>query len=313
MPLSELLDSLEVDLGKVGQQVEPEAALSMLIKIDVAFIKIKEMNERGFNPKAEKAQLEYIISSLKKMPHQFLTDIGGKDVMVQFRKDFNPSPEQTWWYLDDLVKQQSQKRLRSLILGTFFTALLIIGFVILYQKFLAPDPIVAKKYILQLDADQSLIRGGFQEALAFINQVIALDPDDAGTLILRGVIYSKLGEIEKGLSDFLTAEKILSNREKFLLLRSESWLKVGEAENALKDAQEIIAINPISAEGYYFLGRAFEKLNQYVKAEESYNQASILADQQGKNELNAAIRVSLAMMIQSLPESIPTSINQPAK
>jgi len=75
----------------------------------------------------------------------------------------------------------------------------------------------------------------------------------------------------------------------------------------------VIKYDPKSAEGYFYLGKSQELLGDQTDALNNYNQAFNLADSQGKTELAATIKISLAMMLQSMNSQLPTPELTPTK
>ncbi len=312
MTLDDLLNQLEIDLSKVGH-ASPESALKMLLKMDQAYLSIDEMTRKENPVKAEAAQFKYIIDSLEKNSGNFLKDMGGNEKLQELRKKYSPRAEFTWWFLDITHQQQIRARLRNLGLTLGITALLVVVFSIVYQTFLAPDPSVTRRYSLEMDAEQALVGGDYATALISINQAVELNPQDTSMLTLRGVVYDRLGQPDQAMADFDTVENILEDREQFLLSRAGAWMKVGEFQNALQDTQDAIRENPNSAEGYFYFGKANELMQNYNKAIDAYTLASQLADQQGKVELNATIRVTMAMLMQNIPAFQTTQVPAPTK
>ena len=186
------------------------------------------------------------------------------------------------------------------MVGLFFVL-----FVFIYDTFLKPDPAVTGKYIHQMNAEQLLTQGEYAKALDEINLALKYAPSDASLLVMRGVTETKLGNLEQANRDFTTAESSAENHINYLLFRSQFWLAVGDYQNSIADSQEIIREDPSSVEGYFYFGRANELLQNYDVAINAYETASKLADSQGKAELNATIRISLAMLMQSIPGGQP--------
>ena len=138
-----------------------------------------------------------------------------------------------------------------------------------------------------------------------INLAFNFGPTDAGLFVLRGVIYTMLDDPEQANQDFTSAEKLAGNHSSYLQFRSQYWLEAGDYQKALTDASELIQKDPTSAEGFFYLGRANEFLKNYPVAIDAYEKAANLADSQGKAELTASIRVLLAMLMESVPGSLP--------
>lgn len=312
LSLEELLRQLEIDLSRVGHN-SPDACVQMLLKMDQVFLSLEEMERKGNAVKAEAAQFEFIARGLETNARSFLKDMGGKVALQQARERAKPAASLRWWFLDQAFQNQMRDRLRrtGLTLGGLVAGLILL--VVIYNRFFAPDPVVAKRYGLQMDADQSISQGDLSGALNSVNQALELVPQDGGMLIMRGVLYDRLGRKADAQVEFMQAESILNNDEQFLLQRAEDWMKVGATPEGLKDVQDCIREYPNSAQGYYYYGRINELTQNYTQAIDAYNQASALAEKQGKIELNATIRMTMAMLMQNIPAMQPTAVATPTR
>ncbi len=296
--LNELLDQLEVDLSRVGQG-RLENAQNLLVKMDEAQQRIGTMAQMGLQVKAESAQFDYLVTSLEKNSGKLLNDLGGAKQLNSLRKQKPTGIDSHWWHPDEIIARQRKKSISRILIGTGIAGLLLVILIVIYDNFLKPDPAVTGKYIHQMNAEQYLSSGDNAKALDEINLALGFSPTDPGLLVMRGVIQTRLGNNELASADFNAAKSTLGNHVDFLLLRSQSWLSAGDLQNSMADSQEIIREDPTSAEGYFYLGRVNEVLKNYTEAINAYETASKLADSQGKSELNATIRISLAMLMQS--------------
>ncbi len=296
--LNDLLDQLEVDLSRVGQG-RFENAQNLLVKMDEAQQRIETMALKELQVKAEAAQFDYLVTSLEKNAGKLLNDLGGAKQLDSLRKQKPTGINSRWWYLDEIIARQRKKSISKIFISLGIAGLLLVILIVGYDNFLKPDPAVTGKYTHQMNAEQFLSSGDYTKALDEINLALGFYPTDPGLLVMRGVIQTRLGNNELASADFNSAETTLGNHVDFLLLRTQSWLSAGDLQNSLADAQEIIREDPTSAEGYFYLGRVNEVLRNYSEAINAYETASKLADSQGKSELNATIRISLAMLMQS--------------
>jgi tetratricopeptide (TPR) repeat protein len=302
--LNELLDQLEVDLGHLGQG-SAEQALKMLLKMDTAFQKVTDMTEKELPVKAEAAQLEYLALGMEHNAKAFLKQIGGREKLAQFRHSQAPAAQQRWWFLDEYKQIQARKTARTVFLGVASTIAAVLILIIVYQNFLAPDPIVTAVYMYQNNAEKAMQSQDMARALSETNKAIALTPNDSSLLIMRGVIEDRLSLSEQASKDYAAAEANLNDHLRFLLARSQIWMQAGEYQKGLEDARQVIQADPTSAEGFLYFGKANEKLQNYSTAIDAYETASSLAGSQNKSELNAVIRMNLAMLMQSIPMPTP--------
>ncbi len=183
---------------------------------------------------------------------------------------------------------------------------ILVAVIIVYQRFLAPDKVTQLKYDSIGSAQQSMASGDYATALNQINLALASSPNDSDLLIYKGVLLTKLNQQAEADQVFAQAEKILNNHEALLGARTLDYLQAGDPKSSKASAQELIAYNPKSAEGYFYLAKSEELLGEQNQALNDYNQAFTLADAQGKSELAATIKISMAMMMQSMNSQLPT-------
>jgi tetratricopeptide (TPR) repeat protein len=301
--LNEVLDQLEVDLSHIGQGNE-DSAYKILLKMDYAFQEIAQITQKNLPSKVEAAQFAYLVSGIEKNAKAFLKDIGGVEKLEQLRKVNSPRKEQSWWFLDEILRKKNNQSIKLIALnGAIIVGVLLI-LTVIYRTFFMPDPKVSAAYSHQMNADQAISQNDFNKALDETNLALTFTPDDPSLLTLRGGLEQKLGMSALSAADFAAAENRLGSRETFLLTRSQMWLQVSDVQSGMADAQAVIQTNPNSAEGYFFLGRANQMGQNYSAAEQAFTKASALAEAQGKTELEGTIRVTLAMLMQSMPLDI---------
>lgn len=298
--LNDLLDRLEVDISHIGQE-NMENAQNLLVKMDEAQQRLNAMSSKQIPVKAEAAQFDYLVAEVERNAKNVLDDLGGQDHLRTMRTQRPSGQLYLWWRLDEIYANQKKKRLSRILMVAGTTGLLLALFVILYDAFLKPDPAVSGKYIHQMNAEQYLSQQNYPKAMDEINLALGFAPSDADLLVLRGVIQTQMGDNQQAEKDFDLAQTYFGNQLNFLLSRSQSWLTAGEYRLALEDSQAIIDEEPASAEGYLYFAKANEFLQNYQAAVAAYETASNLAASQGKTELNASIRISLAMLMQSFP------------
>jgi tetratricopeptide (TPR) repeat protein len=75
-------------------------------------------------------------------------------------------------------------------------------------------------------------------------------------------------------------------------------------EPALLDGQEVIRVNPNSAQGYLLIGQANELLGKPGEALDNYDKAFAAAEKTGQTELAAITRTRIAMLMQTMNTQI---------
>jgi len=201
-----------------------------------------------------------------------------------------------WWFLDRVVADKKrEKNQRVLRWGLVIIGFLIIVYLV-YQFFLAPDESQQARLQHENSAQEFVIAGNFPAALNEVEQALAYAPEDPYLLVLQGILQARLGQPDNAAASLMAAEKAFSNRETYLVTRGQGYLRVGEGELALADAQEVIAQNPQSGGGYLILGQAYEVLNNIPEAISVYEHISTLPNV--KEEFVVLARMRLGALIQ---------------
>ncbi len=120
------------------------------------------------------------------MRARFSRDIGGAHVLKEAREVVQPSEDRSWWYLDEYLSSNRKASIRrvSITGGVIVLVLGLLG--VLYQSFLAPDPVVAERYSREQSAQEALIMGDFPGALTQVDAGLKVAPADPTLLVLRG-------------------------------------------------------------------------------------------------------------------------------
>ena len=291
------LDELEAKIGRLGYGLGQEA-LTIPPLFDTVTEGLVAFQAEGHSMRAEEARLKTAAADLKRKAKVFLREVGGPETLKEARRSHQPDPTHWWWYLDKLVANERRAWLRRVLLVVAGVVAALILLVTLYELFLAPDPATRERLKLQQNAESLAISGDLTGALAEVEQALAIAPDNPDLLLLKGGLQKNLGQSAEAEETFAAAEAALENREDFLLARGRTYLLLDQAQEALDDSQEAIALNPESAPGYMLLGRSHQMLENYMDAIFAYEQAGTLAEMQGNSRLAATARVNLGFLLQ---------------
>jgi tetratricopeptide (TPR) repeat protein len=133
---------------------------------------------------------------------------------------------------------------------------------------------------------------------------LALAPDYYPLWIKKGVLAKVLGYEAVEQSSYDTPQELVENPEFFYYERASVFMQFGLYDDVLRDSENLLAINPKSAEAYLYRGLVYEMRGENSQAYDAFEKAALLAEEQNKNQLVATIRVRMGMLMQSI--SIPT-------
>ncbi|MFL5626693.1 MAG: tetratricopeptide repeat protein, partial [Ktedonobacteraceae bacterium] len=112
-----------------------------------------------------------------------------------------------------------------------------------------------------------ILMGHYEEALAAVNQILAVDEKNAGLVFAaRGVVNSMLERYQEALSDLDHAIASNEQNTRFLMIRSSILERMGRYQEALRDLNRIIAINEQHAEAIAMRSSIYDRLGHYQGA-----------------------------------------------
>ena len=297
--ISEILDQLEIDVSKLGQLTDQKAK-NILFSLDEVSNRFDELHAKGVSQTGDEAQFEYILDNLKKNSKNFIKDIGGIHNYVELRSQREPDPVEWWWFLDEIQKQRKKAQQKRTFITAGIIVIVLVAFVVVYQHFLAPDPITQAEYTYESNVQSLLSSGDYSDAFNQAVQGLSIVPQDANLWILKGIAQTMLGDTTSAKDSYTQAETLLGNHKDFLLSRAIILIRTGDAQSALTDAQAAIEIDSQSAEAYFYKATALQNMGQDQAAYDAYNTASDLALKEGNDQLVATIRINIALLLQQL-------------
>ena len=295
--LRELLGQLEVQLGKLDYSTADEL-LRIPVLFDDAHNLMAELQQSGAALVGEQVRLESLGTQFKRRASQFMRGIGGAAVLGRARRRYAPEVTRWWWFVDAHVTAQKQAQLRRRLRGLGLMAGVLAVIVVVYVLVFAPDEATRERFRHQQEAERLAQEGDYVTALGEIEAALGFAPDVAELHVWRGVLLALLERTEEAESAFSAAQMLLPDRVAFLALRAQTYMSVRLPEVMLQDTQEILAVSPESAQGYFLQGRAYHLLQSYTLAEVSYQTAAELASAAGDTQLEALARVNLAYLMQ---------------
>jgi tetratricopeptide (TPR) repeat protein len=168
---------------------------------------------------------------------------------------------------------------------------------LLYQRFLAPDPLTRQVIQLSQHAERALQEGDLEEALAEYNTLRELTPDDPEVYLRLGVVYEVMGREEEAAQAFARALDLQPSQQAFLVDRGMIYLEISQWESAQADAEAALDLNADAVMGYWILGGVYEAQGQIPEAVEALQQAADLAIAQGNDALYALIKFRLGVLM----------------
>jgi tetratricopeptide (TPR) repeat protein len=296
--ISNDLDRIEILVGRVGYNT-PEQTRSLPPALDSAYLRIQEL-ENGESRARVEVRFESLLTILRSEARRFIKDFGGMATYLAERARENPPASHSWWYLDEYLASKRKAALRRLLMTVGILAAVLVVLALIYNRFLAPDPKFLAAYEHQQLARDYFYQGNPQQALQEAETALTYTPDDSSLWILKAVALEKLGRDSEAAQAYAKAEQLEPDREQFLLARVDVYISAGMYDQAMADTQEVLKINPDSAQAFLAQGMIYEGTKQYSDAIDAYNKATEVANKINQPETAALARTRYAMLLQMM-------------
>ncbi len=291
-----VLADCEGALGKL--RGSGEAALSILHGLDRMAELLPELETSGPDLRPERTRLTTLEAQLRRKAGELLRELRTSGGLAAARRAVQPDRARWWWYLDEEVRAARRRGVRRLLLCLVAVAALLTVGVLLYRRFLAPDPLTVRVHELQFDGERLADEGDYASAVARFEEAQALRPHDGEMQIWRGALYEITGQAEKAAELFESARLLFDEATDFHIARGQIYLRLQQVEKAHAAAQAVLEEDPSSPEGRFMLGAVLEVQGELGEAAAAYDQASRLAEERGQTELTALARVRMAFVLQ---------------
>jgi tetratricopeptide (TPR) repeat protein len=303
--ISAALDDIEAILGKLDGSPSPLAE-KVLVTMDEIQFQMKSDQRDELEEIKIKTQLTFVSKKIRAMSKVFVKTIGGKRAFQEKRKSLGVSvkQEQWWWYLDEYLELKKKNEFKRLGIFGFVLIIVFVVMAVVYDQFIAPPPEVRARLEFETRIDNLIENGDYNAAISETNKALELAPEYYPLWIKKGVLAKVLGNEKVEQESYETALLYVENIEYFYYERGSVFMQFGLLDDLLSEVDNILAVNPQSAEAYLYRGLVQEVQGQNSEAYKSLEKASILAEDQNKAQLVATIRMRMAMIMQSV--AIPT-------
>ena len=120
--------------------------------------------------------------------------------------------------------------------------------------------------------------GNYTSAIALLDQLIALRPDNAVNYNNRGLMYLRNNQIIEALCDLSLALEINPHLDSAYNNRANCYAAQGELTEAIADYDVALDLNPGNLRAWINQGIAFRELGMYDLALENFDIALIIGD-----------------------------------
>ena len=299
------LDQLERLVGSL-RYLEAEEAKRIPVLFDQIADGFRSVEQSGSNLRGERTQLETAQIDFERQVASYIRILGGRQAVRELRRERQPDLQQWWWYPDRRLAERWMVRSKKWIVWMGLAAVVLIGLVVFYQRYLVPDEATQTSLTHKFDAENLASQGEYRAALEEIDLAIAARPDQIDLYLFKGVLAEILGENDTAADAFRVAEIGTPSRVIFLISRASEYLRYKQPGLAIEDAQAVQDLDPNQASAYLILGQAYETSGDFQKAIDNYRLADQVATEQNDAQVQVIARMSIGQLYNRLPVIAPT-------
>lgn len=212
-----------------------------------------------------------------------------------------------WWELDRLVAADQRRRLLRFVAAVAAVVVAGVAAVVILSRLFPVDPQVREAQRYQFEVEQALAAGDRATAQGLLEQAVQAIPGDAGFQLLLGAAYAASSDMDAAEEQWAIGRSLLPDEAEFLVERSRAFLQLGRAEEALRDAQAAVQLQPDSAPAHLYRAAALEELGDLAQAIEAYARVAELAAQTDP-QLVVLARTRMAALMQMPAQPTPIEV-----
>lgn len=253
----------------------------------------KKLKEIGTDLSVEKSRLDSFDQIFKNRRKLILRKLTSTFDFKSYRQQNQIPAERWWWYIDQSLKKQRQKRLQR------WTKKLVVITVVLLSVWAIFTWVIPKPpaYLLhQEKADQLTSQGNLDEAIEEYKKAMELNPQDGTSYLMLGILYQAKEEEEKAKNYFAQAEKTLSDPLQFYLQRGMAYLQQNKLDKAYQDAGAALKLTPDNINAHFLMGNVCEAQDHIAEALQHLEVVANTPDADPKLTVMARFKLGMLML-----------------
>jgi len=254
--------------------------------------------------RAESARLAAVDERLLREARKMIRLLGGDQAFIEYRQQFDARPEDRWWQLDARVAAEQRRTIQRIAIAAGIVAVLAVVVYLARGILFPPNPVGDAVNSAGTRLDARNLPGALAEIDTGLNQV----PTSTELLVWKGMLLELSGDAAGAQQYFDQARDNAASAAEYYLLRGQAYLRLGAADKVIANSDELLKLEPKSAEAYYLRATGYEMKGERILAMQDLDRSAQLAQDAGNDALYAMARYRYAILMQSqdMPEPTPT-------
>jgi len=256
-----------------------------------------DLEKRDTDLAMEKVRIEKYDRRMVKNADFFLRNLRTFINLKSYREGRAIPSSHWWWYLDEVIERRRKQAIKKLVrtIGIAVTVF-ICGYIVVTKIIPEPAPYVQH----QLKGDRLYEEGKLNEAIEEYKKSLELNPKNATSYIMLGMIYEDKKENDKAQDYFSQGKKLFTKETDFYNQRGMAYYQKEKLDKAASDAQKILEIEQDNAAAHFLLGNVYEREGKTREAIAEY-EYQIVSDLDADPQLTVLARYKMAMLMRMAP------------
>ena len=298
-------------LEKGAVKPSPATIEALLTGMDEVAAELDRLDADGMDVRAEMVRFDNLQRRLASHPRTIARAAAGLPGGMSALRAAHPPADALWWQADT-VQAARVRRTALEIIGILaaIAAVLALIYVVITYVF-PPDPRAVAVLTAVNEIDARIAQEDWTGALQVAEDAYTQWPDDAELATWVGALAEKNDDAARAATAFADVQRLTqADPIRYWILRSDTFARTMEFEQAVAAAQEALAIAPENPEATFAMGRTAEAIGDRDTALEYLNKTYELAVESNPQlALNA--RVLWGTLVQQIEMPTPTGTVTP--
>ena len=143
--------------------------------------------------------------------------------------------------------------------------------------------------------------GQYDEAIAEYALALEAEPSMSEANLALGVLYELSGRTTESEQALAAARDALGSEAAYAMNLAQAYARVGLVQRALSYADEAVNLEPESPQAFLIRAGLYEQINSRAEALADLERATVLAQEQGEDEIYVLARMRYGMLLQQVP------------
>ncbi len=292
-----------------------ERAAGLLHDLDRIHDLFPQLEALGVDLRPERGRWQEVQGAVRRHSSDLRSELASAGGLKTLREALPapPDPEERWWWwLDVTARKHLGKRVLVTVAVLAGILLLMLGGIWGFNKLFPVDPAVSVAYEHKSNAENLVLEGKLDQAVAELEAAYQATPDDLDIQSMLAALYDVTGQEDRAAPLLRQMLKAYPASVVHASL-AQAYAAAGAEKKAEKLAQLAIDEDPANPQGWLVAGMVYEARGDVQAAMDAYQTAAAKANAAKDYQTEAFAKVRLATLLQKpqSPRPVGTATVEP--